>query len=241
MKELYEFFGNLGGAACFVIGAVALGATFVFSLALKFSRFRALPLGRVTAAAALICGLLYYFSALCTDDALYAPAGAAVIIAAGGLLAALSAAAGAFAKTDKQADMSAPASEPEPAESDAPPSEPDASPASEENEPEPQAEVAFLAEDLPETGEDEVISATPLSVIELPQSAVPEVGYDEVIARAGECAESGISLGEAKKLVNAISKLKLLPENAAYARRRALMEAQQTIVMSVRRPKEDKE
>ena len=54
MKELYEFFGNLGGAACFVIGAVALGATFVFSLALKFSRFRALPLGRVTAAAALI-------------------------------------------------------------------------------------------------------------------------------------------------------------------------------------------
>lgn len=233
MKELYEFFGNLGGAACFVIGAVALGATFVFSLALKFSRFRALPLGRVTAAAALICGLLYYFSALCTDDALYAPAGAAVIIAAGGLLAALSAAAGAFAKTDKQAGVSAPASEPQP--------EPDASPAPEENEPEPQAEVAFLAEDLPETGEDEVISATPLSVIELPQSAVPEVGYDEVIARAGECAESGISLGEAKKLVNAISKLKLLPENAVYARRRALMEAQQTIVMSVRRQKEDKE
>ena len=36
MKELYEFFGNLGGAACFVIGAVALGATFIFSLALKF-------------------------------------------------------------------------------------------------------------------------------------------------------------------------------------------------------------
>lgn len=233
MKELYEFFGNLGGAACFVIGAVALGATFVFSLALKFSRFRALPLGRVTAAAALICGLLYYFSALCTDDALYAPAGAAVIIAAGGLLAALSAVAGAFAKTDKQAGVSAPASEPQP--------EPDASPAPEENEPEPQTEVAFLTEDLPETGEDEVISATPLSVIELPQSAVPEVSYDEVIARAGECAESGISLGEAKKLVNAISKLKLLPENAAYARRRALMEAQQTIVMSVRRPKEDKE
>lgn len=240
MKELYEFFGNLGGAACFVIGAVALGATFVFSLALKFSRFRALPLGRVTAAAALICGLLYYFSALCTDDALYAPAGAAVIIAAGGLLAALSAAAGAFAKTDKQAGMSAPASEPQPGPAASQP-EPDASPAPEENEPEPQAEVAFLAEDLPETGEDEVISATPLSVIELPQSAVPEVGYDEVIARAGECAESGISLGEAKKLVNAISKLKLLPENAVYARRRALMEAQQTIVMSVRRQKEDKE
>ena len=233
MKELYEFFGNLGGAACFVIGAVALGATFVFSLALKFSRFRALPLGRVTAAAALICGLLYYFSALCTDDALYAPAGAAVIIAAGGLLAALSAAAGAFAKTDKQGGVSASASEHQP--------EPDVSPAPEENEPEPQAEVTFLAEDLPETGEDEVISATPLSVIELPQSAVPEVSYDEVIARAGECAESGISLDEAKKLVNAISKLKLLPENAAYARRRALMEAQQTIVMSVRRPKEDKE
>ena len=62
-----------------------------------------------------------------------------------------------------------------------------------------------------------------------------------MIARAGECAESGISLGEAKKLVNAISKLKLLPENAVYARRRALMEAQQTIVMSVRRQKEDKE
>ena len=240
MKELYEFFGNLGGAACFVIGAVALGATFVFSLALKFSRLRALPLGRVTAAAALICGLLYYFSALCTDDALYAPAGAAVIIAAGGLLAALSAVAGAFAKTDKQAGVSAPASEhqPEPAE---PQPEPDVSPAPEENEPEPQAEVAFLAEDLPETGEDEVISATPLSVIELPQSAVPEVSYDEVIARAGECTESGISLDEAKKLVNAISKLKLLPENAAYARRRALMEAQQTIVMSVRRQKEDKE
>lgn len=240
MKELYEFFGNLGGAACFVIGAVALGATFVFSLALKFSRFRALPLGRVTAAAALICGLLYYFSALCTDDALYAPAGAAVIIAVGGLLAALSAAAGAFAKTDKQGGVSASASEhqPEPAE---PQPEPDVSPAPEENGPEPQAEVAFLAEDLPETGEDEVISATPLSVIELPQSAVPEVSYDEVIARAGECAESGISLDEAKKLVNAISKLKLLPENAAYARRRALMEAQQTIVMSVRRPKEDKE
>lgn len=221
MKAFTDLLGNLNGGAAFLLAALVVAAVFGVSLTVMLTKGRRLPLGRLTALAAVAGGLCCYFMTLCTKDAPYAAGNAVIVIAGGCLLGLIGTTVTTFAHLPTRED-DAERPRRKPAEK------------AEQPTPEPAAPAEASEEVLPlEALMYENATLSPVPDVVLPLAAAPEMGYDEVLAKAEQAAESGIALSEAKALVTQISKLKLLPENALDARRRALAAAQEKIVAAV--------
>lgn len=222
MKAFTDLLGNLNGGVAFLLAALVVVAVFGVSLTVMLTKGRRLPLGRLTALAAVAAGLGCYFMTLCTKDAPYAAGSAVIVIAGGCLLGLIGTTITTFAHLpapDEDAverPRRKPAAEAEPTAPEA------AAPTSESEEVLPLEALMY-----------ENATLSPVPDVVLPLAAAPEMGYDEVLAKAEAAAFSGIALSEAKALVTQISKLKLLPENALDARRRALAAAQEKIVSAV--------
>lgn len=223
MKVFTDFFGFLDGRLAFIICAVVVAAVFIFSLIIMVTKRGYLPLGRITAIAALASGLACYFMTLCTADAAYAAGNAVMIIAGGSFLGLVSAVVSTFTRLPSREDTGVRTNVADPA------------PANEKPASAEESKEALPLEKMMYEKEEESPAPVPAATIELPLAAAPETGFEEVLAKAEKAVRSGIGLTEAKALITQISKLKLLPENAPDVRRRALAVAQQKIVNAVRK------